>query len=312
MKRVVGVGHSCLDKICTVENYPREDDSTHITHIAVQGGGAVATALVALSRLGVKASFIGNAGYDGTTDEIVKLFQADGVDTSLISRRTDCVGLESFVMVNPLNRSRTKFPQRDTNPPILWDKEKEDAIASASAIHLDGTNWENAVSAAERARKHGVLVSLDGCSMQKDNEKNRILASMADILIMNNKYPLRVSGKDDYSSALLEIASWGPKVVVATLGEKGSMAVVDGEVVEYGIYREENALDTTGCGDVFHGAFLASWLEEEDLDKAISFASASSSLKTRKMGGRAGIPRREEVLELIGNQLLRQQKRRNI
>ena len=123
--KVVGVGHSCLDKICSVENYPREDDSTHITSIFTQGGGAVATALVALSRLGVSASFIGNGGFDGVTDEIERLFTTEGVDTSHLYRRSDSHGLESFVMVNPRNGSRTKFPQRDTNPSIEWNDKNE-------------------------------------------------------------------------------------------------------------------------------------------------------------------------------------------
>ena len=302
--RVVGVGHSCLDKICTVENYPREDDSTHITSIFTQGGGAVATALVALSRLGVSASFIGNGGFDGVTDEIEKLFVADGVDISHLMRREDSHGLESFVMVNPQNGSRTKFPQKDTNPPIFWDKELENTIGEADILHLDGTNWNNAYSALMLAKKHGVTVSLDGCSMQKDNEKNKTLASLCDILIMNSKYPLKVSGKDNYEEALLEMGTWGPKIVIATLGDKGSLVVKDGKIVRYGIYKQDKTLDTTGCGDVFHGAFLAAWLEKKDLDYAIRFASATSSLKTRKLGGRAGIPTKNEVLELMGKQLL--------
>ena len=240
-----------------------------------------------------------------------RIMKENGVGCNII-RRKDCHGLESFVMVNPANGSRTKFPQRDTNPGIEWNSQLEEIIKGADILHLDGTNWENAYSAASIAKKHGVTISLDGCSMQKDNEKNIRLASMSDILIMNSKYPLRVSGKDTYEDALLEMSTWGPKVVVATLGNKGSLAVKDGKIVEYGIYKEENVLDTTGCGDVFHGAFLASWLEREDLDFAIKFAAITSGLKTRKMGGRAWIPNRDQVLEIIGNQLLWQQKRRNI
>ena len=254
--------------------------------------------------MGVSSCFIGNGGYDGVTDEIEKLFLSDGVDTTYLMRREDSHGLESFVMVNPQSGSRTKFPQRDTNPPIEWNEELESVIESADVLHLDGTNWENAYSAIKIAKKHGVTVSLDGCSMQKDNEKNIRLASLADILIMNSKYPLRVTGMDNYIDALLEISTWGPKIVAATLGDKGSLVVKEGKVIPYGAYKEENVVDTTGCGDVFHGAFISAWLESKDLDYAIRFASATSSLKTRKLGGRAGIPKREEVLGLIGNQLL--------
>ena len=181
--QIAGVGHSCLDRLCTIESYPREDDSTHITSIAVQGGGAVATALVAASRLGASTAWIGNAGTDIISSEILRLLEADGVSTAYAARRPDAAGLESFVMVNPQNGSRTKFPERDVNPPIEWTEELSAALKSADILHLDGTNWANAFNAASIARDAGVVVSLDGCSMQADNERNRKLASMADILI---------------------------------------------------------------------------------------------------------------------------------
>lgn len=297
---VCGVGHSCLDRVCIVENYPKEDDSTHITSIDIQGGGAVATALVASSRLGKKSVFIGNIGSDYVSKEIVSLFKKDGVDTSFMIERADSWGLESFVMVNPLNGSRTKFPERDFNPPIEWNEKLEKVIGSSRVLHLDGTNWTNAVRASEIAHKNGVIVSLDGCSMQSDNEKNKILASQADILIMNKKYPLRVSGKSSYEEALLEMKSWGPKVVMCTLGEEGSLAVIGGKVKKFKAYKANAVVDTTGCGDVFHGSFLSAYLDGMDTEEAIYFASASSALKCEKKGGRAGIRTKEEVLSFMG------------
>ena len=301
MYEIIGVGHSCRDMLCTVENYPKEDDSTHITSINVQGGGAVATAMVAASRLGLKVAFVGNVGNDAVSDEIVRLFETDGVATEFLFRRQDCHGLESFVMVNPANGSRTKFPQRDFNPPIEWDDTLKSAIGKAKILHLDGTNYENAINAAEIAKSYGVTVSLDGCSMQTDNRRNRTLASMADILIMNRKYPLMVAEKADYEEALLEMASWGPKIVVCTLGENGSLAVVDKKVCHFMAIKPEKVVDTTGCGDVFHGAFLCAHVLGMNLEKAIGFASAAASIKCTKSGGRAGISFKDEVLKKIGN-----------
>ncbi len=295
---VVGVGHSCVDRLCVVEDYPREDESTHITSISVQGGGAVATAMVAVSRLGRKSAFIGNVGSDLISKEAMRLFQSDGVDTTNMVERSDCWGLESFVMVNPANGSRTKFPQRDTLPSIDWDDSLILAIKSARYLHLDGTNYLNALEAARIARENGVIVSLDGCSMQKDNELNKALASLSDILIMNKRYPLRVTGKDSYKEALLEISAWGPSTVMCTLGEKGVLAVLDGKVRHFPAYQVK-ALDTTGCGDVFHGAFLVALLEGYSVEDAIRFSSAVSAIKCQRVGGRAGIPTMEETLSFM-------------
>jgi sugar/nucleoside kinase (ribokinase family) len=135
--------------------------------------------------------------------------------------------------------------------------------------------------------------------MQKDNKKNRALASIADILIMNSKYPLRVSEKDSYDEALLEMSTWGPRIVGCTLGEDGSRFVINGKVKSFPCYKVEKVVDTTGCGDVFHGAFLNSYMSGMDLEHCIRFASAAVSIKCNMPGGRAGIPNKEQVLQLL-------------
>ena len=300
MKRwdVVGVGHSCVDRICQVENYPAEDGSTHITSISIQGGGAVATALVALSRLGSRTAFLGNVGFDAISDEAIRLFENDGVSTEFMQRRQDCHGLESFVMVNPRNGSRTKFPERDTNPPVVWTDALDDVIADSKVVHLDGTNWQNAMEAARRGKAHGCFVSLDGCSMQPDNRKNLELVSRVDSLIMNKKYPLQVSGKRTYEEALEFFAALGPHIVMCTLGEKGVLAYMDGKVVSFPAFPVA-AVDTTGAGDVFHGAFLHAFLHGAKTADAIRFASAVAAIKCTRIGGRAGIPHQEEVDQFL-------------
>jgi len=295
MYDIVGVGHNCIDRLCKVENYPNEDGSTHITSIDIQGGGAVATAMVAAQRLGKKTCIIGLIGKDAVSQEITDLLKSDGVDCSHLVSDDRAFGLQSFVMINPANGSRTKFPQRDTLPDILWNDELYDIIKGARVLHLDGTNHNNAMAAAKCAKDNGVLVSLDGCHLKDDNNLNLELAKLADILIMNAKYPLRITGLDDYDEALKLIATWGPSVVIGTLGDKGCKAVIDGKVVSFPAY-EVKAVDTTGAGDVFHGAFLCAYLDGKSLEDCIKFASAVSALKCTKIGGRAGIPTKEEAI----------------
>ncbi len=296
---IVGVGYNCIDRLCTVENYPLEDSSTHITSIETQGGGAAATALVAASRLGMKTRLIGVIGKDRVSEEIVSHLKDDGVDCSKLIPRDDAFGLQSFVMVDPSSGSRTKFPQRDTNPDIEWTKDLEKAIKEARVIHLDGTNHANAMAAARIAKKWGVPVSLDGASLKEPNEINLELMELADILIMNYRYPVRVTGISDYDKALLEIASRGTaKIVIGTQGAKGCKAVIDGRIEYFPAYPVK-AVDTTGAGDVFHGAFLAGWLCGMDLRENIRFASATAAIKCTKPGGRAGIPAKADVLEFM-------------
>ena len=304
MKRkpyILGVGHCCQDFICTVEAYPPEDGSTHILSIDdSQGGGAVATALCAASRLGASCRVMANLGDDGAGDRIVQGFRAFGVDTSLIRRIPGGRSSTSYVMVNPATGSRTKFPFRDSLPPLPFDEEQRGAVRGAAVLHLDGTQYENALCAAEIARDAGVTVSLDGCSRQRDNERNLRLAELADILIMNAAYPFAVSGRNDLEGALRFMAGLGKKqAVVMTAGKDGSYALIDGRVEHIPAFPV-NAADTTGAGDVFHGAFLSGWMKTKDVRTCLRFASATAALKCEKPGGRAGIPFPAQAEALAG------------
>ena len=146
-------------------------------------------------------------------------------------------------------------------------------------------------AAARLAKELGITVSLDACSMQEDNEKNWELASLADILIANEKYPRRLTGKDSVEEALAVMAKLGPKVLASTAGSRGCWYVRDGCVKHLPAF-EIRAVDTTGAGDTFHGAFLACWLTRPDPEYCLRFASAAAALKCLKRGGRAGIPDR--------------------
>ena len=300
---IAGVGHCCQDHICTVEQYPPEDGSTHILSIDdSQGGGAVATALAAASRLGAKACLLARLGDDSTGDKILRGLAADGVDVALVSRVPGGRSSASYVMVNPETGSRTKFPYRDNLPPITFSAAERRAIAGADALHLDGTRYENALNAAKIAREAGTLVSLDGCSRQADNRLNLELAAMADILVMNAAYPFRVSGLDDREEALRFMAALGtPRVVMMTAGADGVYAVAGGKVHHYPAFQVR-AVDTTGAGDVFHGAFLTRWLETEDTEESIRFAQAAAALKCLRPGGRAGIPDRGQLTAFLRSQ----------
>ena len=298
---ILGIGHCCQDSICAVEAYPPEDGSTHILSIDdSQGGGAVATALCAASRLGACCRVMAHLGDDAAGDRIMDGFRAFGVDTSLIRRIPGGRSSTSYVMVNPANGSRTKFPYRDALPALPFDEQQRKAIGEAEILHLDGTQYENAVRAAEIAKAAGTVVSLDGCSRQKDNEKNLRLAELADILIMNAVYPSAVSGIEDRNEALRFMAGLGRKLaVVMTAGKDGGFAWIDGRIEHFPAFPVK-AADTTGAGDVFHGAFLRAWLISKDVRTCVRFAAATAALKCTKPGGRAGIPALAQAEALAG------------
>ncbi len=292
--KITGIGSACLDRIHQLEAWPEEDGSTHILSTITQGGGAAATAIVAAKRLGMDTEMIATIGTDEAGAEIRQGLEQEGVDTSCL-QCYEGASPHSEIMVSP-DGSRTKFVQNNTLPPIVWNEPCRAAIRSSAAIHLDGTRYDNAIAAAEIAAQSRVLISLDGCHMQQDHQKDIRLACMADILIMNARYPMMTTGLS-MEKALLFYAEHC-QVVITTHGADGCYAVVDQSVVHFPAFPV-CAADTTGCGDVFHGAFLTAYLEHQPLEACIAFAQAAAALKSLRPGGRTGIPDRRTVLEFL-------------
>ena len=296
----VAVGHLCSDTICVVDGYPPENTSKHIDFVDKQAGGGASQAIVAYSRLGGYGGYIGNLGNDDVGLYLLEGLETEHVDVRHVSRK-EGMSAFSFVFVNSQNASRTLINYHDQLPAIVYTPEVEQYIANATYLHLDGTNYENAMQAALIAKRMGTIVSLDGSSLQKDNAKNRELAKMADILITSEVYPCIVMEDDNLERALLKMSNWGARIVMATLGKNGSVAIVDGKLKYFPTFSEVTPVDTTGCGDVFHGAFLKGLELGYDFGENVRFASAVSSINCMHLGGRNGIPSYSQTIEFIRN-----------
>jgi ribokinase len=115
------------------------------------------------------------------------------------------------------------------------------------------------------------------------------LLRLADYLVVSESFALYFGKTDDQEAAARTLFRFGPRVVVVTLGHRGSLCLS-----REGLFRQQAfsapVIDTTGAGDVFHGAFIYGLLRSWDLGRIMPFASAVAAIKCGKMGGRAGIP----------------------
>ena len=297
---IIGVGHCCQDYICSIENYPLEDSSTHILDMdGSQGGGGMATAMVAAARLGSGVGIIANLSDDEVGKKILNGLETEGIDTSLIRILKGYRSSLGIVMVNKTNGSRTKFPYHDNLPEIEFGETSMEAMRHASILHLDGTRYENAIHAARIGKSLGLKISLDAASFKKIREENINLLQMADIIIADEKYPRKLLGINDDEQALLKMEEqFPPEILAMTLGKKGYLYIQEGEVLHGNAFPVE-AVDSTGAGDTFHGAFLSEYLRTKDTSRCLRFASAAAALKCTALGGRAGIPKYEEVINFM-------------
>ena len=298
VKIITGVGAAVLDYLNLIEAYPQEEGSTHITQIIRQGGGACATAVVAAKRLGMYGQMIASVGDDEIGKEILDGLDNEGIDTTMIEVVPGGTSPHSEIMVNPETGTRTKFVCSSTLPPIEWNDDQIAVIKNSDILHVDGTRYDNAMAAIEIAKQNHILVSVDGRHMEKDLEKNRKMAEQADILIMSAPYSRMVSGTGTAEDGLAYFADRGPKVLISTQGTHGGLAWIDGHVEVFPGYSVK-AVDSTGAGDVFNGAFIAAYMRGYDVRQAIRYATIAAALKCTQIGGRAGIPTDKEIVSYL-------------
>ncbi|MBD3182129.1 hypothetical protein GF312_07550 [Candidatus Poribacteria bacterium] len=294
---VIGVGLSAMDYLGIVDEYPPPADvKICMSEFTKQGGGPVATALVALSRLGIKTAFVGKMGDDESGVFMLKSLKDEGVDVSHVVIEKGASSPPAFIVVDRNSGSRNIFWSESNISPLQPSEISHDFIKSCRILHLDGLQMQAGIEAAKVAREAGITVILDGDTIRPGIDE---MISLTDVIVASYNFAVNFTGESSLKEAMIKLNSMGPKTVGVTLGEKGCIFLENGNEISIPAFPVE-IVDTTGAGDVFHGAFIYGLLQEWPLDKIAEFSNAVSAIKCRKLGGRAGIPSLNEVKIFLG------------
>lgn len=287
---VVGLGQCSLDYLGRLIEFPARDQKAELEDVLIQGGGPTATALVTLARLGVSTAFLGRVGDDAAGESIREGLLAEGVDCQGLLVDAGCSSQIAFCLADA-EAGRTIFWHRGSARPLSTPDVDFERIAGASTLLLDGLQTEASLAAAQYARQHGVTTVLDGGSWREGTAK---LLPWIDHLVVSEKFAYQYGGAD-LDNALTGLAAFGAAAVTITCGSGGSLScAADGSRFTMPAFPV-TAVDTTGCGDVFHGGYIYGLLQGYSLTEAVRFAAACAALKTRALGGRTAIPKRAEV-----------------
>jgi len=293
---VVGLGQACVDYLGRVPSYPREDGKMELVDLQSQCGGPASTALVTLSRLGIKTSFLGSVSDDPIGVEVLRGLRADRVDYSFVKITPGHTSQFAFIAVSRESGNRTIFWHRGSAPPLKKEEVDLSPFSHAKVLHLDGLMIEASIEAATQARARGLKVVLDAGTMREGSLE---LVSRIDVLIASARFAAPLVGEDPPAEKALEALSrFGPKEIVVTLGTQGSVGWNRGEIVSQSAFPVD-VVDTTGAGDVYHGAYIYGLLKGWNMKTCMRFASAASALKCRAIGARAGIPTLHEVTRFL-------------
>jgi sulfofructose kinase len=298
---LVGVGLNATDTLLLVAKYPQHGGKVAFEREIVSPGGQVASALVTCGKLGLRTKYIGAVGDDERGRiQMASLREAglNGVRMNLddVEIRPGCPNQSAYIVIDQSTGERTIFwhrPECLTLDPSRITPEK---ITCARMLHVDGHDTPAVARAAHIAREHGIPVSVDVDNVYPGFDQ--VLACV-DYLVGSTEFPERWTGERDPFRALERIQNeYGMRVAAMTLGPHGALAREAGQFV-YSPGFVVNCVDTTGAGDVFHGAFCYSVLKGASVRDALEFSNAMAALNCTRLGARGGLATADQARDLI-------------
>lgn len=300
---VAGLGYCSYDILAITPRLPGFDDvvGLHAIDLVYDGGGPAGTALTALARLGARTGYIGVLGDDQEGQILYDLFVREGVDVSRLRRRHDVGTNVCLLLVEQATARRAILCHRRVpSTALTLDDADRDYIQSARVLHLDGQFMPAAIQAARWARESGTKVCLDANHPRPGLDE---LLPLVDWLVVAEPFPLAYTGLSKAGEAAQQLFATGSEVLVITQGARGCQ-VWTGEDQFHAPGFPVQAVDTTGAGDAFHGAFIYGMLESSqdtqwDLQQVATFANAVAAINCQTLGGRRGLPSLTQVKGLL-------------
>jgi sulfofructose kinase len=291
--KILCVGNVSYDITFPVDEYPTENIKYRVKEKVVGGGGPASNAAYLLGKWGMNVYFAGTVGNDSYGKDIIKEFKNVNVNTKYIEVDKNNETTLSLILVNNKNGSRTIFSYRSDNLKLSKKiKNKFDVIL------VDGQEYEASVEAIKNNPK---AISIIDAGRVKDNVIS--LCKMVNYVVCSKDFA------EEYTSMKIDINDQKNieevlnrlnkdfKNVVVTLEDKGAM-YKDNDVVKIIPSIKVISRDSTGAGDLFHGAFTYCIANKFDIEKTIKISNITGALSVTKVGARNSVPTLEEVMKV--------------
>lgn len=285
---ILGIGEIVLDKINLLSDFPSEGIKVNPRKVVISLGGPVTSALILLSRLGVRCTFIGSLGNDLNGRKIKdKLAQENITFFPRIQSRTKV----NLVLINEKNGSRTVIKDNIKSTPIKSIPEK--IIKSADLIIFD---------------RHEPL-AFEEILKKKNKQTKIILDPSTDVsrrilqMIKQVDFPIlpieslnKLFGHKKIEEKIQLFSNILQKTFIITAGEYGSV-IHDGIRPKLIPAFDVKVIDTLGAGDIFRGAFAFGILNGWDIERTVIFANLVAGLQCTRLGNGSAIPTKEEIFK---------------
>jgi sugar/nucleoside kinase (ribokinase family) len=287
---VVGLGENSVDYVYRLPTAPEPNAKLPISSHRLLLGGQVATTLTTCASFGLRTTYIGSFGQDDNGARIRDALGQRGVDTTYaVIRNTS--NRHAVILVDERTGDRTVLWERDAALVMSADEVSPTVIEAARLLHVDDVDEEAAIAAAQVARAAGIPITSD---FDRISTWTEALVAAVTIPIFAEQVPTALTGEADLERALRKLRRTHSGMLCVTLGSRGAM-LLDGDRLYQVAAPAVEAVDATGAGDVFRGAFIYALLRGDAAPDILRFANAAAALSCTRPGAMDSVPTLTEV-----------------
>lgn len=289
--KVLCIGNAAYDITYPMEHYPIENTKYKVCYTIECGGGTCSNSAYLLSKWGLDVYFAGIVGNDEYGKKIGDEFKEVGVKTDYLEVRDNYKTTLSHIIVNKENGSRTIISVHQEEDTMNYI----DVDINPDIILIDGREYEVAKNVLS---KYPNSISIIDAS--NNNEDVKKLCSLCDYVVCSKNFMKEVSGidlddLDNLALAFKALENMFNKNIIVTLEEIGCAYRNDLNNIEIIPSIDVDVVDTTGAGDIFHGAFTYGIIKKWPMSKILRFSNVAGAMSVTKYGGRNSIFSLEEV-----------------
>jgi sugar/nucleoside kinase (ribokinase family) len=294
--KVLGLGIAVLDYLLLLDHYPRCNEKTEAIDSDIQSGGPIATAVTAVAKLGGSSSLFTVLGSDYEGRKVYSFLRNAGVDTLNIIFDTIRKTPKANIWIDKRSGDRTVVLDHKNSRLVTPQEIKANLFDHVKVFLTDGRGFETNVKALKLAKAHQATTVLDAGSPRKGMAR---MLPFVDYFICSKDYAVQTTGLSNIRKAFQSIRDQYNGTIIITLGQEGCIFSGNRKISRMKALTI-NATDTTGAGDIFHGAFtraIASYAESWSFWQILRYCITAASLSCRYLGGPGSVPGHDEVLE---------------
>ena len=311
-KKILGIGNALVDVFVKVDDnfllknnlikgtmklIEKEEFETlkNIIKIEkIEAGGSVANTMAGISYLKGTPAFIGKINSDKFGKIYKKSLEKLNVNFSYTEKSEELPTGASIIFITP-DSERTMCTYLGISSQLCKNDIKENQIKNYEIIFLEGYLWDKGISeemfkhVINLAKKNNVKVAMSlsdiFCVFRHREDFLKLLLNDLNILIGNENEINKLMQKNHLEDSLNELKKIN-KLIIITRSEKGSLAILNNEIIDCESVKVEKILDLTGAGDLFAAGFFKEYLDESNIKKCLQTGSEVAAKIIQKIGAR--------------------------